>query len=854
MRYMIRTISLRRMWEHKVRTLLTVIGIALGVAGFIAVEMITDTLSDSFARMVDQVAGRVQLQVVGGDSGVEEAVLKQLESFPDLQAALPVIQVNTKAVDGTPLLVLAVDTLNDRQARDYKMRDASGAQISDPLVFLNSRNSILLARQFADKLQLSIDQEIELQTATGRKKLVVRGLLEPEGPATAFGGNFGLMDVYAAQLLFGREGKFDSIDLLLKPGKQVTAVQAAISQALGGKYDVLRPAQRTQGVDNMMATFDLGLSMQSMVVLAMGIFIIINTVTTSVLQRRREIGIQRMVGVTRWSIWALFSLEGLLFGLAGAMIGVAAGFFMGRWAVVNFASKITNLFVLVDLTKVTFRWTMALKGLALGAGISFAAAIWPAWQATRITPLDVVRLGPSLTKGKGIALRRWLYILVPAVVIVTYLGFAKEGFELDGVRVLMMSILIGSIAFTPIGMYVLLALARALARGRAAALLRLSADNILRDLGRAAMTVAAFMVGLAVMMLIYLFVTSTKSEIQGWIEEALVADLIVTNSAQLALRDSIPFNEALVSEVAASPGVKSVAPVRLQMTDYGNTRIALLGLDLRNHLNKQRFRFVEGDRDAALQEVIAGGAVLLTQNLVLRQNMTHPQSIVLNTPAGKRTFKVAGVVMDYTSEQGAVIFDREYYAQIFQDRLVDTLHVYLAPGANLERVRVGIQQNPRIKESYNLYILTNREFKNTVMQAIDQIFALAYSLEVLAMIIAFIGIINNLMATVVDRTREIGVIRSIGATRGQVARIFLAQAAMLAISGALIALGSGFAMATVQLTRIYQIYTGYALPLHYSWAQIAATLGAAVVVGILAGVVPARVAARLTLHEALKYE
>jgi putative ABC transport system permease protein len=911
---MLRTISLRRMWEHKLRTFLTIVGIALGVAGFIAVEMITDTLKDSFARMIDQVAGRVQLQVTGGDSGVDEALLKRLTGNPDLAAALPVIQVMTKLTtadhkaDRISLLLVAVDTLNDRAARDYKMKDAHGVEISDPLLFLNARNAILLAREFAEKYKIKIDQSIELQTSQGKKTFVVRGLLEPEGPATAFGGNFALMDVYAAQLLFGRDGKFDTIDLMLKPGKQVPQVEADLSKLLGGKYDVVRPSQRTQGVDNMMETFDLGLSVQAMVVLAMGIFIIINTVTTSVLQRRREIGIQRMVGVTRWTIWGQFALEGMLFGIAGAAVGTGAGYFMGHWAVLNFAGKISSMFVLVDLSKVSFKWTMAAKGMSLGVGISLIASIWPAWQATRITPLDVVRLGPSLTKGKGIALRRWLYGLVPSAAVTIYLIFAKAGFDLelsriarllarpyslwfrkwgfeldpslinrvldllpkthytllakggfglDGVRVMMITLLVAAITCTPLVMLALLALVRALARGQSSALLRLSADNIVRDLGRAAMTVAAFMVGLAVMLLIYLFVTSTKHEIQSWIEEALTADLIITNSSQIALREAIPVTDALGDELAKVPGVKSIAAVRLLMTDFNNTRIAVLALDLKHHLNKARFRFVKGDKEAGLKLVAAGEAVFLTQNLALRQHMQDAKTITVNTPTGKHVFPVAGIIMDYTSEQGAVVMDRTLYVDVFHDHLADTFHVYLQPGATheqVEQVRAAIQQNPYMKESFNLFVLTNREFKGTVMQAIDQLFALAYSLEFLAMVIAFIGIVNNLMATVVDRTREIGVIRSIGATRGQVARIFLSQAALLAISGAVISLGCGFAMAAVQLTRIYEIYTGYALPLYYEWWKIGLTMLAAVFVGVIAGVMPARAAARLTLHEALKYE
>ena len=854
MLYMIWTISLRRMWEHKLRTALTIIGIALGVAGYIAVQMITDTLQDSFSHMIDQVAGRVQLEVYGSDAGVDESVLKQLEGMPELSVALPVIQVTTKDIKNQSLLLLAVDTLNDKAARDYKMKDASGVEISDPLLFLNSQNAILLNRDFARRNNIKIDQTMELMTTLGNKTFVVRGLLEAEGAAQAFGGNFALMDVYSAQILFSRQGKFDQIDLILKPDQDLDKVREKIGARLGGRYDILRPQQRTQGVDSMMTTFNLGLSVMSMVVLAMGIFIIINTVMTSVLQRKREIGIQRMVGVTRAGIWSLFALEGVLFGLIGSLIGIVAGFFMGREAVLHFATKISSLFVMVDLSKVSFHPGIAVEGVALGVLVSLLASLYPSWRATRITPLEVLTYDHSLSVGQGIVLWRWLLLLVPASCMIVYLIFAPLGFVITGTRIMMVSIFLASISVTPFVMTGLLRLVRRLTAGQSSALLRLATENILRDLGRAAMTVAAFMVGLAVMVEIYLFVNSTKTNTIEWINEALTADLMITNSTKVASREVMPITPDLGLEIERMPGVDSVATFRLLMTDYDKARIAILSFDLNKHFNKARFRFKSGNKDAALDRMRHNEAVLLTQNLVLRHNLEDATSITLDTPTGKKTYPVAGVVMDYTSEHGAVMINRDLYVQDFKDPLVDTFQVYLKPGADLLKIRDQIFQTQVVQKNFNLYVLTNKEFRQTILQAIDQLFALAYSLEVLAMLIAFIGIVNNLMATVVDRTREIGVLRAVGATRPQIAWIFLSQAGLLGLSGVLISIFAGFGLGKVQLTRINQIYAGWAMPLAYNWSQLVPLLIAAIIVGLIAGVVPARMAARLTLHEALKYE
>jgi putative ABC transport system permease protein len=269
---------------------------------------------------------------------------------------------------------------------------------------------------------------------------------------------------------------------------------------------------------------------------------------------------------------------------------------------------------------------------------------------------------------------------------------------------------------------------------------------------------------------------------------------------------------------------------------------------------EKRFRFVKGDPDAALRRVVADEAVLISQNLALRHHLKDATEITIDTPKGRHTFPVAGIVMDYASEHGAVVMDHTLYLEYFQDPLVDAFMVYLKPGASLIATRDAIYQSELVKKQFSLYVLTNREFKNSVLGVIDQFFALAYSLEALAMLIAFIGIVNNLLTTVVDRTREIGVLRTLGATRGQISVIFVFQAALMALSGAALSIVTGFSLAKVELTRTTQVIAGWAMPLEFSWAYIGVLLTIAIFTGLLAGIVPAYVAARLPLQEAIKYE
>ncbi|MBZ0271306.1 ABC transporter permease [bacterium] len=860
MRHLFRTVTLRRYREHPLRTALTLTGVALGVAANIAVQMILATMTDSFSSMIDAVAGKVELQITGGEAGVAEELYERLsrgeageKAVPGVAAVIPTIQTVTKFA-GENLLILAVDTLNDSAARSYRMTDASGAEVTDPLEFLNAVDTILVARDFANRHGVTADSTIELLTSQGRKPFQVKGFLEAEGPATAFGGNFALMDVYAAQAYFGRAGRFDAIDIVAEKGADVAAVKAALEAELGGAYDVQRPEQRNEGVDAMLANVRMGLLIMTFVVVAMGGFIIFNTITTSVYQRMREIGLLRMLGVTRLGIGAVFAIEGIILGLAGAVLGVAAGYAIGRVTILRYINDITSLLVPANTTHASFDGEMIGSGLAIGLFISLIGALWPSFRAARVSPLDVVRYGPGLSSGQGAQLTRWTVVAgIAAALLAIALFYPPIAKSADGVRAAMAGVLVLAVAVVPLFMRGFLgAFSRVTAAARHA-LPRMASDNLRRDLGRSAMTVAAFMVALAVMFEIYLFMNSMKREIRDWMDNILQADIFVSSSNAFATRNSVPMDPEMGRELEKIPGVKHAVELRMRLHDYEAERILLLSIDFTDYFNRKRLQFPDGwDEDAAARFRNNEG-VLLSQNFVTRTPpLASAKTIRLMTPAGARDVPILGTIVDYASETGTVMLNRGLYLELFRDPLVDTFHVYLKDGADLEGVRHAIDELSG--DRFDLFALSNRDFKKAIFEALEQIFALAVSLEILTIVIAVIGIINNLLANVIDRTREIGVLRSLGATRGQVGRIFFVQSGLMGFSGAVIGGVAGLALAHIHLQRLNVLVVGWKMPLHASGPIVAGAFVGSILLAIAAGLLPARRAANLTVRDALKYE
>jgi putative ABC transport system permease protein len=382
---------------------------------------------------------------------------------------------------------------------------------------------------------------------------------------------------------------------------------------------------------------------------------------------------------------------------------------------------------------------------------------------------------------------------------------------------------------------------------------RMAAENVLRDLGRSAMTVAAFMVALGVMFEIYLFMNSTKTEIKTWMDEVLTADLLVTSSANFATRASVPMSNDLTASLKTIPGVTDIIQLRVLFNDFEDNRILILSVNYTDKVNRSRFHFADEYDEAAVAAFTRDEGVFLSQNLVEQHpSLKGAKTIPLTTPLGRVEVPILGTIVDYTFQTGTVIINRGLFIRTFEDDLVDTFHVYTQPTADLLAIRRAI--NDLLGKQFNLYVLTNREFKAAILEAIDQLFALAVSLEILTLIIALLGIINNLLANVIDHTREIGVMRSLGALKSQVGAIYFVQSGLLGLSGAVIGLFVGFALAEIHLARLSKMLTGWTMSLHYSTTLVVVIFIAAVVVSVGAGAFPARKAAGLPLREALKYE
>ena len=885
---LIRTISLRRLLEHKLRSAMTLLGVALGVAVLVAVAATNRSIMSSFRDTLGSISGKVHLEVKGGDTGLPEELLATVRKVPGVLSATVAIQRTLDiagSVDdqgqqaGEAVAILAVNFTEDPKilAQVYGLsKDQIGQRTTgkpanaaaptaddfdNPLEMLDQARQIIVSDRFAQSHTVKKGDTVALMTRDGEQPFTVYAVTPATGPQKAFGGNLAIMDYLDAQEVFGLDHRVDRIDIALADPEgagQMAAMAGKIRAALGDKYTVEPPSSRQARQQQMLRTFNIALTIGAGVALMVGMFLIYHTLSISVAQRRSEIGILRATGATRGQVVRLFTLEGAVFGLLGSVVGIGLGTLLAQAMMRQAAGSLSDIYVRVHLDDV--RVEPELLGIALIAGTLSAmlAALFPAWQASRLSPVETIRTvaydghGAPNLRWTG---REWAALGCALLSPVAAQGPMFDGFPWFGFVAMFLIILAATLA----ARWCVVLIQRLSVRITTALWGiegRLAADNVARQASKSAVTVAALMVGLSMVVASATLTHSFQRSIDRWVEQAVPADLFVTSNARLGGIKNQPMRPELGAEIGKIAGVIGVDKVRLRNVDYQNTQILLLSVDIRLRFAVKKTIWPlsrwTGQRDQLIGRLQAGEGVIVSETMSHRFGLQPGDTISLQTPGGARALPILATIIDYSSDQGAVFIDRNLYMRHWQDDLVDTFEPYVVPGTDLEKVRHEIMR--QFGKQYRLFVLTNSEFRDEIKRLIDQLFSVMRALQAVTVVISLLSVVNTLLTSILDRVREIGVLRAIGMVRGQLLRMILVESLLLGVVGAAMGSVVGAINGYVMLDVVSRQDTGWQVPVVLDPLAILGFCVALVAVAVLAGVYPARVAGRLQVVEALGYE
>ena len=850
MRFLLRTLSLSYVRRHVAKTLLPLLGVIVGVATFSSIESAKGTLVKGIRSTVDRVAGKSQLQITM-EGGVPEEVQEQVRALPGIRATSPVIEqiVTPEKGELGSLMVIGVDLLGDREMRDYGF-EGDDADLDDPLLFLAQPDSVIFPRQFARKAGLKIGDSLALKVPKGVKRVIARGLLTPKGFAEAFGGNLMVVDVYAAQDLFGRGRRFDRIDVRLDEGVSVAQGTATLEGALGPAYRVETPGKRGEHMERIVANFIAGFNVSSGFALAIGTFLIFNAFNVAVNRRRRDIGTLRALGATPRQVQLLFLSEALIIGIIGGILGCLAGTTASQAFLQIMGQTTETMYGVTSSGVVRLPPGIAQQSMLLGILASLIGAWGPALTASRIPPTEAFAKGAFQARPPGRSVLR-----IAAGVITlggAFLMAIRPPFT--GTPFLFTELLLGGVGIVllvgPLSRMLLLCLVP-LATRFAPVAGRLSGDALLGNARRTSGTIMAMALSLTFVLGLGGYMGSTKKALVRWIEDAITSDLFVRASTKFNRPDFL-FPGGLRDELLQVSGVKSVECYRAIRPLFKGHQILVASIEIDPLLDRIKYEFTQGDLASMRHGLTREGKCVVSDNFYRRYGLGVGQQVELASPNGTVRLPIAAVVRDYGSDQGTVLMDRSMFLRYWKDDRVDVFDVSVIPGTSVGQVRELI--HAKLAGRYPSLVSTRQEFTAEITKAIDAFYALTRVTIFLALGVAFLGIVTALLISVAERTREIGILKALGAIPAQLARSVILEALLLALVGLVLAIPAGSLFASFMEGPLAELFTGWIMPHQYPWDTLMQLLVALPLISALAAWIPARQAGKMKIVEAIEYE
>ncbi len=838
--------------KHVLRTVLTAAGVVLGVAVFVGMHTANQSVLSAFSQTVDRIAGKTELQVTAGETGFGEDVLDTVQGASTVRVAVPVIEavVDSNINGQGNLLVLGTDMTGDRSLRDYDLDNADAAVIDDPLVFLAQPDSLMLSKEFADRNHIVLGNRIRLGTVDGEKLFAVRGILRSSGLASAFGGNLAVMDIYAAQKMFGRGRTFDRIDLAVKAGTTLAECERELGSLLGPAFDIQPPASRGQQFENVLAGYSMMVSISSVFALFIGMFIIYNSFAIAVTQRRKEIGILRALGATRGQVRWLFLGESAVIGLVGSLVGLMLGVLLARAIASSVSAVVADVyFVAQRADETTASPALLALALALGVATSLLAAAIPARNAARVDPVHALQKGRYQVLSAGESRLRAILATVFGVLSIICLTVA-------GSRPLFYVGYALAIMVVPLLLGPLLSLGLARAFRPALKWLRpvegaLAADSLIQAPRRTSASVIALMLSLALAVAFSGVARASYDSIVDWTRTTFNSDLFVSPTPGFDVQTT-RFPAAMASELAVLPGIARVQMFRDGRIMFRKTPITVVAIEMASVAKTAPRQPVAGEADEMYRKAAAGEGLIVSDNLAELQHLTLGQTLEVPAPYGLIHLPIVGIIVDYTDQQGTILMDRSVFIKYWHDEAVRDFRVYLTPGASVPSVRQRILE--RYAGKRQVFVLTNDELKRYILKITDQWFGLTSLQMGVAVLVAILGIVNTLTVSIIDRRRELGVLKAVGALNGQVRHTIWIEALTVGLLGVVL----GYALGAVNLYYMLQIVhrdiaglrLDYVFPVTVAVALVPTILGAAFVAALW----PAESAVRGSLVEALEYE
>jgi putative ABC transport system permease protein len=844
----VRALAWRSVSARKGRALLNGLGIVLGVALFFSVLSLSKTIVSTFDELFSSAYGKIDLTVAAGANGqgsLPESLLGRVQRIDGVADAVPAVSSMMSMVSrgqGAPSqkdqVYVTGSRPDDPDLAGHKL--LSGKQDV-------TGNQIQLDSGWAESHGLTVGETVRFATATGVHRFVVSGIFQL-GEGVQFGGQgFAAIDIATARRVFDIPKGYSEIDLTVEDGRSIAAVKHEIEAIVADGTEVNTPSEIADAINSQIQGFNIILYFFAAMSLFVGGFLILNSFNMTVAQRLREIGMLRTLGSSRKLIRRMILIEAVILGVIGALVGILVGLILTKLMVALVSS------IGFPMGRIRFPAAAFIVAPILGVFATLLGALRPAIRASRIPPIQAVlvehrvkplRLGRRLASGGALTLLGLAGVFVlaassdtpPPVVMAGALGVI---FLFSGV------ILLGPVLVPTL----VRALARPL-RIPSPFAARFAADSARSNPTRTAATASGLMIGIALVAAIGTLGSSFIGSISDTIDKELKNDFTIQpRTAQGGPQPMLA--EKALTQIRALPATGRATGMRMALLSRGQTKNQMLvSVDPAAQSDFTSPKYSPGAVDD-VNAALAAGEATVPQSFAKSQNLRVGQRIEVVGPRQSRKLKIAALVEGAAADAGSIVVSHETFEQLTGiEGYSQILVIAKSPD---QRAALGSQIDNLLARDYPAFqSLSNQQVKQQIKDQMNQVFAIFYVIMAIAILVSLLGVVNTLLMSVLERTREIGLLRAIGTTRWQVRRMILAESLLITAAGAVLGVIVGMALGWAFVRGIASVGDGVAF--HPPIGVIFGVALLTVIAGVLASLAPARRAARMNVIESLSYE
>jgi len=824
---------LRPWTRHPLLPALNILSIAAGVSVILAVQIANRGALASFQNAVGLVAGHAHLEIRGD---FPDGIFPDVAKVAGIRSATPLVEgiVTVPDQPGEYLRVIGVDPFTGQRLRAFELGAPDGSSL-DLEAWLREPLAIAAVPGRAEPFRvLAAGRSVELNPIF---TLVTRDAAVESDPRIV------AMDIGRAQELLAMQGRLTSIQIELDDPLQSHAVSDSLRAIVPPDATIAPPSRRGAETELMLAAFQMNLTALSLVSMVVGGFLIYNSLSATVVRRRVEIGILRANGAEKSEISALFVGEGLVCGLIGSILGIVVAGPLARLLAGPVGETVSSLYTVVRIGDFSISPGQTLLALAAGTGASLAASWLPAMEAAACDPARVLHPGSAM-EGFSFRSRHWFLSglgMLAAAGATAWIAFQGGGKFLGFVSV---GILIAGFSLVVPGTVKLSASIAKLPGW----MLRLGLQQLVRSLHRSAITIAALAVAAAMTVSISVMIHSFRGSVSSWLEKTLVADLFIAPAANeiVGLQSFIP--QDAVDWARNHPEVSETGTFRELNVTTGSGVAAMGVVD-----GKARgdWDFLANlDNAAAL--FLTPGYVFVSESFSNRHGGSPGDTLTIASPHGPLPVKIAGVIKDFTRDAGLIMMDRGNFDKSWSDPRVHSLALRLKNPESAGTIAEEFRKRFGGQGEFSIY--TNSDLRHRVMKIFEQTFAVTSVLRAIAVAVAAAGVLLSLTALVIEREREIGVLRSQGASAAQVRWLVFTEAGLIGLFASGIGIACGAAMAMILTLVINKAFFGWTIELRYPLDVLAGTPLWIVPAAIAAAWLPSHRASRIPPAQAVRFE